>query len=116
MSAQSKKGNKAFQKKFSHIAKKASALVGSPYWFFFSVTLVVVWFPTGFWLGWGEIWHLMINSTTTILTFLMMSLLHASQSKWEKRMEEMQVFSQKELKKILENETTNSQDSINSLQ
>ena len=77
-------------KKFQRFAEKTNKIVGSPYWFFFSVLLVLVWFPSGFILGWGEIWHLLINTTTTILTFLMMALLHASQSKWEDRMERLQ--------------------------
>lgn len=87
-------------KKFENFAEKVNDIVGSPYWFVFSVLLIIIWFPTGFFLGWGEIWHLMINSTTTILTFLMMSLLHSSQSKWEQRMEKMQQRESTELKSI----------------
>ena len=106
------------QKRFANYAKKASNLVGSPYWFFFSVLLVLIWIPSGFLLGWGEIWHLTINSTTTILTFLMMSLLHASQSKWEKRMEALQTHSEREIKQILikEEQQTPTSEHIDSLQ
>ncbi len=82
---------------FERISEKVNNVVGSPYWFIFSMVLILVWLPSGFLLGWGEIWHLIINTTTTILTFLMMSLLHSSQSKWEERMEKLQ---QKETSKI----------------
>lgn len=84
-------------KRFEKISGKVNDVVGSPYWFIFSLTLIILWIPSGFLLGWGEIWHLLINTTTTILTFLMMSLLHSSQSKWEERMEKLQ---QKETSKI----------------
>jgi len=77
-------------KQFDKLAHKMSEVVGSPYWFFFSIVLILVWLPTGFFLGFGEIWHLLINTTTTILTFLMMSLLHSSQKNWETRMENRQ--------------------------
>ena len=82
-------------KVFEKMAIKVSKVVGSPYWFVFSVMLVVIWFPSGFFIGFNEIWHLLINSTTTILTFLMMSLLHASQSKWERRMEQLELKQQR---------------------
>ena len=92
---------KTFAKRFEKAAGKISSIVGSPYWFFFSVLMVIVWFPTGFFLGWNEIWHLYINTSTTILTFLMMSLLHASQGKWERKMERDQEKEKAALKKLV---------------
>lgn len=95
----SKKENK-LTKKFQRFAEKVDGIVGSPYWFAFSLLIVLIWIPSGYFLGWGEIWHLMINTTTTILTFLMMSLLHSSEAKWEKRMESLQLKETSELKTI----------------
>src|SRR3990167_6232941 len=86
-------------KKFRKFADFTNRIVGSPYWFMLSILLVLIWLPSGIFFGWGEIWHLLINTTTTILTFLMMSLLHASQSKWEERMDRLQ---EKELKALRE--------------
>jgi len=96
-----KKSN-AFEKIFEKISDKVSNVVGSPYWFVFSLLIVIVWIPSGFFLGWGEIWHLLINTTTTILTFLMMALLHSSQSKWERKIERLQYREGSDIKKIEE--------------
>lgn len=76
--------------KFELLADVVDRIIGTPYWFAFSLAIIFVWVPSGFIVGFGEIWHLMINTTTTILTFIMMSLLHASESKWEARMEKME--------------------------
>ncbi len=81
--------NRAY-KKFNEWSKSIDRIVGSPYWFVFSVILILIWLPSGIFFGFNEIWHLIINTTTTILTFLMMSLLHASQSEWEKKMDRIQ--------------------------
>lgn len=78
------------EKKFQAFADFVDRIVGSPFWFAFSVMLVVTWAFSGFILGFGQTWQLMINTTTTILTFLMIALLHSSQQKWEDRMERMQ--------------------------
>jgi low affinity Fe/Cu permease len=82
--------NNTLEKKFKRFADRTNGIVGSPYWFAFSVLLVLVWLPSGFFLGFNEIWHLLINTTTTILTFLMLSLLHSSQTTWEKKIEKLE--------------------------
>lgn len=90
------------EQKFQNLAERIDKIVGSPYWFAFSIFLVLVWLPSGFFFGFNDIWHLMINTTTTILTFLMLSLLHSSQSKWEEkieRLEKREATTMKEIKK-----------------
>jgi low affinity Fe/Cu permease len=90
------------EKKFAAISEAVNGVVGSPFWFAFSVILVVVWFFSGFFVGFGDTWQLMINTTTTIMTFLMISLLHSSQKKWEDKIERMQnqeVSTMQQLKK-----------------
>lgn len=77
-------------KKFQSFADSVNGVVGSPYWFVFSVIMVITWFFSGFFLNFSETWQLMINTTTTILTFLMISLLHSSQKKWEDKIERLQ--------------------------
>lgn len=78
------------EKKFQAFADRIDKIVGSPFWFAFSLFMVVVWFFSGFVVGFGDSWQLIINTTTTVLTFLMIALLHSSQQKWEDRMERMQ--------------------------
>lgn len=75
---------------FEKLSDLVDSIIGTPYWFAFSLLLILVWLPSGFFIGFGEIWHLIINTTTTILTFIMMALLHASESKWEKRIVELE--------------------------
>jgi low affinity Fe/Cu permease len=77
-------------RRFQAIADTTTKVVGSPFWFVFSVSIVVTWFFSGFFIGFTETWQLIINTSTTILTFLMISLLHSSQKKWEDKMERMQ--------------------------
>ncbi len=78
------------EKQFSKFAEYFDNIVGSPYWFAFSVSIVLTWFISGFFVGFGDTWQLMINTTTTILTFLMISLLHTSEKKWEQRIERLE--------------------------
>lgn len=90
------------EKKFLSISEGVNEVVGSPYWFMVSVFLVIAWAFSGFFIGFGDTWQLLINTTTTILTFLMISLLHSSQKKWEEKIERLQnqeVTTIKEIKK-----------------
>lgn len=89
---------------FENLAEFVSSIVGSPYWFAWSLLVIIMWFPSKFVFKSEELWHLFINTFTTILTFLMMSLLHSSQSKWEKKIEEMEKKQGKMLR-ILERDT-----------
>jgi len=87
-------------KRFQTISDFVSNIAGSPFWFVFSVLLVITWFFSGFIIGFTETWQLVINTSTTIFTFLMISLLHSSQKKWEDRMERLQDREATTIKKI----------------
>lgn len=89
---------------FEKIASVVSKMVGSPIWFISSLVIVVIWVFSGPLFNYSETWQLIINTVTTILTFLMMSLLHATQSKWEHKMETFEKHQQRALK-ILEKDT-----------
>lgn len=78
------------EKKFQAFADFMDRIVGSPFWFVFSIVIVVTWLFSGTIIGFTETWQLIINTTTTILTFLMISLLHSSQQKWEDKIERLQ--------------------------
>lgn len=91
---------KKIKKKFQSFADRINDVVGSPFWFAFSVAIVISWALSGFVVGFTETWQLVINTFTTILTFLMISLLHSSQKKWEEKIERLQDREATIMKKI----------------
>ena len=63
----------------------AAALVASRATFFaFCVLLVVLWLPSYFLFQDVDMWQLVINTTTTIVTFLLVALLQNSQTRDDK--------------------------------
>ena len=66
---------------FDRFAGHASQLVARASFFSFCVVLVVLWLPTYFVLGSVDTWQLIINTVTTIITFLMVALLQNSQTR-----------------------------------
>lgn len=65
-------------RKFSH---KTSQIMGSPYAFIFSLVLVVVWGFSGRFFNYSDSWQLLINTSTTIATFLMVFLIQNTQNR-----------------------------------
>jgi low affinity Fe/Cu permease len=64
--------------RFSHQATKAT---GTSMAFVLAVTVVVVWLITGPIFGYSDTWQLVINTGTTIITFLMVFLIQRAQNK-----------------------------------
>ena len=64
--------------KFSH---KISKAVGSPWLFVVALVLIVGWAVSGPFFGFSEVWQLIINTTTTIITFLMVFLIQNTQNR-----------------------------------
>ncbi len=64
--------------RFSQVVTKAT---GSTYAFITAFSLVVVWAITGPAFDFSETWQLVINTSTTIITFLMVFLIQKSQNK-----------------------------------
>ena len=60
---------------FRKFACKVSRATGSAWVFIAAVTLVVVWAVTGPLFRFSEVWQLVINTGTTIVTFLMVFLI-----------------------------------------
>ena len=73
-----KKSGKEF---FENFASKASKAVGSSYAFITALSLVIVWAVCGPFFDFSETWQLVINTGTTIITFLMVFLIQKSQNK-----------------------------------
>jgi len=76
--ADKKQSGKQF---FENFATKASKAVGSPYAFVSALSLVVAWAICGPFFDFSETWQLVINTGTTIITFLMVFLIQKSQNK-----------------------------------
>ena len=72
------KKNHSFFEKFSNWAVK---FTGSPYAFMGAFLIVVVWAVSGPFFDYSETWQLVINTGTTIITFLMVFMIQKSQNK-----------------------------------
>ena len=66
---------------FTRFAKWASRFTGRPISFNLAVTVVVVWLITGPIFGFSDTWQLVINTGTTIITFLMVFLIQNTQNR-----------------------------------
>lgn len=66
---------------FDRFAGAATRQAGSPPAFALAVLVVLVWALTGPLFGFSETWQLVINTGTTIVTFLMVFLIQQSQNK-----------------------------------
>ncbi|MCE3226372.1 MAG: low affinity iron permease family protein [Bacteroidetes bacterium] len=66
---------------FEKFSAKVTAAAGSSPAFSIAVLLVVVWLITGPLFDFSETWQLIINTGTTIVTFLMVFLIQKSQNK-----------------------------------
>lgn len=64
---------------FDRFAGAASAVVARAPFFAFCVLLVLIWLPTFFLFQSVDTWQLIINTVTTIVTFLLVALLQNSQ-------------------------------------
>ncbi len=66
---------------FHKIAQKVSEWVGSPKAFILAIIVVLTWALTGPIFGYSDTWQLIINTGTTILTFLMVFLIQNTQNR-----------------------------------
>ncbi len=71
-------GNVGF---FDRFASWATLVASRAVFFAFCVLLIVVWAPSIFLFGSVDTWQLIINTATTIITFLMVALLQNSQTR-----------------------------------
>jgi low affinity Fe/Cu permease len=66
---------------FHDLARHASTLAGTPTTFLMACTIVLTWAVTGPLFGFSDTWQLVINTGTTIVTFLMVFLLQNTQNR-----------------------------------
>src|SRR4051812_3524811 len=74
------------QETFRKFSAKASELVGSSWAFILAVLIVVVWASFGPHFHWSDTHQLIINTGTTIITFLMVFLIQNTQNRDAKAM------------------------------
>jgi low affinity Fe/Cu permease len=66
---------------FTRIATGTARLTGRPATFALMALLVIVWALAGPYFGYSDTWQLTVNTGTTILTFLMVFLIQATQNR-----------------------------------
>jgi low affinity Fe/Cu permease len=69
------------QDSFRHFARKSSEVLGSPWAFISAIFVIVVWGLTGPAFHFSDTWQLIINTGTTIVTFLMVFLIQNTQNR-----------------------------------
>lgn len=66
---------------YSTFAKAASRFCGRPIVFVLAVATIAAWIITGPLFGFSDTWQLVINTATTIITFLMVFLIQTTQNR-----------------------------------
>ncbi len=69
------------EKLFNRFASATAKVAGRPWTFIACLLLVLVWAATGPLFGFSETWQLVINTSTTIITFLMVFLIQSTQNR-----------------------------------
>src|SRR4051812_40393316 len=67
--------------RFSNFARWMATASGKPVTFAIALFIVIVWAATGPIFGYSDTWQLVINTGTTIITFLMVFIIQQSQNK-----------------------------------
>jgi low affinity Fe/Cu permease len=66
---------------FTRFAKTTSRLAGKPFTFSIAVSIIALWALSGPLFGFSDTWQLVINTGTTIITFLMVFLIQNTQNR-----------------------------------
>ncbi len=67
--------------RFTHFAKATSRITGRPLTFSLAVAVILIWAFTGPLFHFSDTWQLVINTSTTIVTFLMVFLIQNTQNR-----------------------------------
>lgn len=93
---------------FRRISQKIARVVGSPYAFVVAVLFVLTWLSLGPTFHYSANWQLAINTTTTIVTFLIVFLLQNTQNRDTKaihlKLDELIYVNRKARNKLLDAE------------
>src|ERR671939_1344466 len=66
---------------FTKFAKWAAHTAGQPLAFMLAVAIILLWAITGPLFGFSDTWQLIINTGTTVITFLMVFLIQSTQNR-----------------------------------
>jgi len=66
---------------FEHVASRVAAAAGRPMAFVLAFAIILGWGASGPLFGWSDTWQLVINTGTTIVTFLMVFLIQNAQNR-----------------------------------
>jgi len=66
---------------FTAVASRIAFFAGQPAAFVIALALIVIWGVTGPIFGYSDTWQLVVNTATTIITFLMVFLIQNSQNR-----------------------------------
>jgi low affinity Fe/Cu permease len=67
--------------RFSYFARRLAVLAGRPATFLVALGAVVLWGVSGPLFGFSDTWQLVINTSTTIITFLMVFVIQNTQNR-----------------------------------
>lgn len=67
--------------RFDHFARQGAALTGRPLAFNLAMLVILTWVLTGPVFGFSDTWQLIINTATTIVTFLMVFVIQHTQNR-----------------------------------
>jgi low affinity Fe/Cu permease len=76
-----KKKETSFAQRFEKVSGKITRASGSPWAVLIAVTVIIVWALLGPVFGYSDTWQLVINTSTTIITFIMVFVIQHSQNK-----------------------------------
>jgi low affinity Fe/Cu permease len=67
--------------RFSYLARRLALLAGRPATFFSAVAALLLWALTGPLFAYSDSWQLIVNTATTIITFLMVFVIQSTQNR-----------------------------------
>lgn len=66
---------------FRRFSRKTADVVGSPWAFIVAISILLIWLITGPLFHFSDTWQLVINTSTSVVTFLMVFVIQASQNR-----------------------------------
>jgi len=66
---------------FTRVASRCAHIMGQPLTFIISVGLIILWAGSGPLLAYSDTWQLIVNTATTVMTFLAVFLIQNSQNR-----------------------------------
>ena len=66
---------------FTRLSQTTARWAGKPQTFFVAIAIIIIWALSGPLFGFNDTWQLVINTSTTIVTFLMVFIIQNSQNR-----------------------------------